>query len=432
MTNVIASVGALLFGMALMSTGNGLLGILLPLRLAQTDSGSMAVGMIMSGFFFGLVVGVYVGRHLIVRVGHIRAFTAFMAVLAASVLSHPFLLDGWFWFVLRIIQGICLAGLYMCTESWLNERSSHEQRGQVMSLYMITLYVGISLGQLLLNVPDPSGFALYALIAILISLAAVPVAAARIVPPALPEYVPFNLKKLHEISPLGIGGAAIAGVILGAFYGLAPFFTTRMGLDTAGTSQFMAYTILGGLLLQWPIGKLSDRYDRRKVIMLLGFAICAVALAIVGLSLWTTVGLLVTAPFLGGVMFTLYPLCISHTNDYIDATDLVPASAGLILAYGIGAAIGPLAAAGAMNVVGPLGLFGFIAVMGLITGLYASWRQRQRPAPPVEDQAPFQAVQRTTPVAAELDPRGEPTAETVVFPFRDKDGNEIGGEIDEK
>ncbi|MEX2449495.1 MAG: MFS transporter [Rhodospirillales bacterium] len=217
MTNVIASVGALLLGMALMSIGNGLLGILLPLRLTQAGSSSMVVGMIMSGFFCGLVAGVYVGRHLIVRVGHIRAFTAFMAVLAASILSHPFLFDAYFWFGLRVVQGVCLAGLYMCTESWLNERSTQEQRGEVMSLYMITLYVGISLGQLLLNIPDPSGFALYALIAILVSLAAVPVATARIVPPALPTYTPFNIKKLHEISPLGIGGAAAAGIILGAF-----------------------------------------------------------------------------------------------------------------------------------------------------------------------------------------------------------------------
>ncbi len=411
MTQVFISVAALLIGMGLMSVGHGLLGIILPLRLAEAGAGSLVVGTVMAGFFCGLAFGVYGGRFLISRVGHIRAFTAFMAVFAASILSHPFYLDGVFWFFLRVVQGICLAGLYLCTESWLNERATKSQRGEIMSLYMVTLYVGIIIGQLFVNVPDPSGFGLYALTAIIVSLAAVPLAATRTVPPPLPEFEPFSLTELYEISPLGIGGAAVAGVILGAFYGMAPFFAVKIGMDTAAASQFMAAAIFGGLLLQWPIGKLSDRYDRRTVIIVLSFVIGAISLCVIAMAMWSASGLVFIAPLFGGAVFTLYPLCVAHTNDHIEKSELVPASAGLILSYGIGAAAGPVAAAGVMNITGPHGLFGFIAAIGLALGFYGYWRSTQRAAPATEEQDSFQPVTRTTPLASELDPRGDPHTE---------------------
>ncbi len=423
MANVFTSVAALLIGMAIMSIGNGLLGTLLPLRLAQAGGTALTVGVVMAGYFLGLVLGVITGRHLIIRVGHIRAFTAFMTLFAASVLSHPFIIDGLFWFGLRVVQGICLAGLFMCAESWLNERATNEHRGQIFSLYMIVLYLGLVGGQLLVALPDPSGYGLYAFIAILISVAAIPVAISRITPPPIPQASQFGLAELYAISPLSVVGCCAAGLILGAFYALAPYFAFRIGMDTVETAQFMASALFGGLLLQWPIGKLSDRIDRRTVIIGLGAAIMIIGALFVMLPLWSPFSLILVAPILGGVIFTLYPLCVAHANDHVSRVDLMPTSAGLLMAYGIGAVAGPLLAAGIMSLTGPLGLFGYIALMGLLTALYAAWRQGQREAPPLEEQSDFQMVTRTSPIAMALDPRTEPLAEPD-HPVTAQDGND--------
>ena len=411
MVTIFSSVAALLVGMAIMSVGNGLLGTLLPLRLAQAGGTALTVGVVMAGYFLGLVLGVFTGYRLIIRVGHIRAFTAFMALFAATVLSHPFFIDGLFGFVLRVVQGICLAGLFMCAESWLNERAANEHRGQVFSLYMVVLYLGIVGGQLLLILPDPSGYGHYALTAILISLAAIPVAVSQITPPPIPQPSQFGIAALYAISPLSVVGCCAAGLILGAFYALAPYYTFRIGMDTAETAQFMASALFGGLLLQWPIGKLSDRFDRRSVIVGLGAAILVTGALFVTLSIWSAFSLIVVAPLLGGVIFTLYPLCVAHANDHVARVDLMPTSAGLLMAYGVGAIAGPLVASGVMSLTGPLGLFGYIAFMGLLTALYAIWRQGQRAAPPLEKQSDFQMVPRTTPIAMGLDPRIDAPAE---------------------
>ncbi len=410
MRQTLLSVAPLLAGMFLLFLGNGALGTLLSLRMAMTGFPSFTAGMVMSAYFMGLVLGTFWGRHLISGVGHIRAFAAFAAIFSAATLAHPFLVAVAPWFALRFVEGLTMSGLFMCTESWLNERASNELRGRVLSLYMIAVYLAQGTGQFLLNLPDPTGFAIFVIASILISLAVVPVAVTRVPAPALPPASRLGFRQLYAISPMGISGAFVAGSILGGFYGLAPYFAHGVGLSIAETAQFMSAAIIGGLLLQWPMGKLSDHVDRRWVMIAMCAGVVIASLALVGATGRTSAGLLVLAMLFGGVAFTLYPLSIAHTNDQIDPADLVPASASLLIAYGFGAVLGPVGAAATMSLMGPAGLFAFITGVAMATAVFAFWRLRQRAAPAAEDKGAFRPVPRTTSVACEMDPRSE-TAE---------------------
>ncbi|MDP6786907.1 MAG: MFS transporter [Rhodospirillales bacterium] len=407
MGQVILSISALLSGMALIFLGHGMLGTLLPLRMGMAEFPPFVVGMVMSAYFVGTVFGVFLGGRLIANVGHIRTFAALASIISAAAVAHPFLVAPLPWGMLRLVHGFCLAGILMCTESWLNERVTNEIRGRVFSFYMISIYLAQGGGQFLLNLEGDSQFTLFIIASILFSLALVPVAITRVQAPAPIKPSRLRLKELYATSPLGISGAFASGVILGGFYGLAPYFAQQTGLGFDGAAKFMAAAIVGGLLLQWPMGRLSDRFDRRTVFGGLALAACVTSVAFFILPEGEQAPLLVLAAVFGGTLFTLYPLCVAHTNDHIERGDLVRASGGLIVTYGIGAAIGPVATAGLISLVGPFGLFIFIAAVALAIASFTFWRMGQRPAPTAEQQAPFQPVPRTTPVASQLDPRSE-------------------------
>jgi len=416
MRSSLLSVSALLAGCVLLYLGNGALGTLLGLRLAIEGYPSWVVGTVMSGYFIGIVAGGFFSHKLISGVGHIRAFSVLASVMSAATLAHPLLDDPVSWGLLRFIQGYCMAGLAMCTESWLNERSTNQTRGSIFSLYQIAVYLSQGVGQLLLNLGELSGFTLFVMASILLSLALVPVAASQVQAPTLPEPRRFGIRELYAVSPLGMIGCFASGLILGAFYSLAPLFAQMTQLSIADTTQFMSAVIIGGLLLQWPIGRFSDSIDRRSVLAGVCLAIAVACLGMIVSSGSSLIVLLVLGAVFGGVSFTLYPLSVSHANDYIDPADLVPASGGLIIAYGLGATIGPLGAAGIIELQGAIGLFTFIAAMSLGTAGFAVWRMTRRDAVPTDDQIPFQAVPRTTVVATEMDPRSEPEEEEIVVP----------------
>ena len=406
MRQTIVSVSPLLAGTALLVLGNGALGTLLVLGLTSAGHPSWVVGLMTTAYFAGLVLGTFYGHRLISGVGHIRTFAALGSSFSAATLAHPFLVEPTAWASLRFVEGFCIAGMYMCTESWLNERASNELRGSIFSLYQIVVYAALGGGQFLLNLGEPEGFGLFVVASIVVSLAVVPVAVTRVEAPAVPKPAHFGLGALYAVSPLGVVGCVGAGAIIGSFYGLGPYFARQVGMDVAATTQFMGVTILGGLALQWPIGRLSDRFDRRAVLVGLCAAICIVSLAAAAATGGSLTALLVLAPVFGGVVYTLYPLSVAHANDFIDPAHRVPASGGLLVSYAVGAGIGPLGASALMSAVGAVGLFGFAGAVALITAMFALWRMLQRPA--AEDQAPFQPVPRTTPVAYELDPRVEP------------------------
>ena len=403
----VRSVSALLLSVAIMFLGSGLLGTLLGVNLANRDLPSFVSGLVMSGYFLGLMLGSVQAIHIIHRVGHIRAFAALASTFSAAVLAHAFFTDPIAWGVLRVISGFCIAGLLMCTESWLNEKSTRESRGTILALYMIATYLAMGLGQFLLGLGETKGYVLFALISILLSMALVPVALTKVPGPSLPTPRRFGLRRLFRISPTGVLGSLSAGVALGAFYGVGPLFARQIGLDLAGTSAFMSAVILGGLVLQWPIGWVADRFDRRPVIITvcLGMAAsCAalVALVLSGLdlnSLGGQIGLLTLAVAFGALSSTLYPLSIALANDWIDALDMVPASGGLLLAYSSGAVAGPIAASVIMDLIGAWGLFALAAVVGVLMAAFTFARMQVRESVPMAEQAPVQMLPRTTAVA---------------------------------
>lgn len=396
-------VRSLLLAIFMLMAGSGFLSTLLSLRLEAAGTPSLLIGAVAASYFLGLTAGALKVPAIIQRVGHIRAFAAFVSLFSASALTYAIYQHAALWAGLRFIDGLSMAGVFVCLESWLSERAEPETRGTILAAYMIALYAGQAIGQLLLNLSDAKPSMPFLVAAILLSLTVIPVVLTRIAGPSLGDQVSLSVRRLYEISPLGIVGATATGVILGAFYGLGAVHVRRLGLNLADTAFFMSIVILGGVALQWPLGHLSDRFDRRRVIV---GAFAAAVAASIGLVLVGTPGvqLLILGGLFGGITFALYPLCVAHTNDHLTPAQRVAASGGLVLAYSIGAAVGPLAGATAMTLVGPAGLFLFTALCAGGALLFALWRQWSTPPVPDELQRPYQILPRTTPMSAALDP----------------------------
>ncbi len=406
MRQTLFSVSSLLVGMALLMLANGSLPTLLAVRLAAAGEPAWVIGLVMAQYFVGIVVGTLFGHRLIFAVGHIRAFAAFGSTMSAVTLAHAFFIDPVAWGAFRFVVGACAVGMYMCVESWLNARADNSTRGQVLSLYIITVYLFQGLGQFLIQLPDESGFALYALMSVLMSLAVLPVAVTRVQAPELPAQSRFDFVKLWRTSPTGMVVALVSGLVLGAFYGVGPVFAQYSGLDKGGTALFMSAVIIGGLVLQWPIGRASDGRDRRGFLLGINIALVCVsiAMALAGLSGYALIAAAVIYGGLGGI---LYPMSVAYTNDFLAPEDLVPAAGGLVMAYGIGAVVGPPVAAVFIEAFGATGLFHFTAIVGIGAAAVIALRMRQRPAPTAAEQTEFQVIARTSPVAGELDPRGD-------------------------
>ncbi|MEQ8607716.1 MAG: MFS transporter [Rhodospirillales bacterium] len=405
-------VSSLLTGVAFLMVGVGGLSTILAFRMGAAGLPSTVVGIVTSMYFVGLVLGTGYCHRLITTVGHIRAFAALGSVMSAATLAHALTLDPWLWGTLRLIVGFTTVGMYMCTESWLNEKSSNEVRGQVFSMYQIVLYLGQGAGQFLINIPDETGMVLYILTSILMSLAILPVAITRVSAPELPKPVRFRLSRLWGISPTGMTASMASGTIMGAFYGLGALFAQQAGLATNQTAQFMGAVIIGGLVLQWPIGKLSDTMDRRLVIIGISLATAIVCFAIMDKDVHNGSALLALGALFGGLSFTLYPLAVAYANDYIEAEDRVPASGGLMMSYGIGASVGPTLGSVMMDLMGAPGMFIYIGIVSLMLTVFIAWRVTQRASLPVAEQGGYQTLQRTSAVVYEMYPESSDDADS--------------------
>jgi MFS family permease len=330
------------------------------------------------------------------------------------------------WSPLRVISGFCLAGLTMVIESWLNERADNTNRGQIFAGYMVVNLGAVTLGQLILASGDPAGASLFAVTAIAITLALVPVSLTRSAAPRPIQEVRLRWRRLYQLSPVGVIGCLFVGLGNGAFGGLAPVFAQRSGLSTIGIALFMSAALLGGALAQIPLGRLSDKIDRRRVLvcacacaMVFGLTLAVLGTARVGGTLlgWPIPfdapprGVLIAvAPLFGASLYPLYALCVSHTNDFVSREEFVEASSGLLLTWGVGASIGPLIAPQVMDRLGHGGLFVYTATIHGGFALFTLYRMTRRSAVPAGERAPFVATgrpARTSPVAIALDPRTE-------------------------
>ncbi|WP_127753302.1 MFS transporter [Devosia sp. 1566] len=390
-----------LASVAILMLGNGALSTLIGLRMTNTGASSLAVGAVTAAFFAGLTFGSLQCFRFIKQAGHIRAFAAFASVYSAASLGHALSDNLILWAALRFAEGVCLAGIYMCIESWLNAEASNKTRGLIVSSYMVTLYAAMAAGQQLLNLNAAGSPLLFMIISILLSLSLVPVCLTRSAPPSLPDVSSFSLRALYQASPLGLVGVFLSGGVIGAIYGLAPVYAASTGLGMTGTATFMTVLIAGGVLLQFPLGKLSDAFDRRTIIIGVCGALALLSIAMLTSGYGSWMFLLSTLLF-GGISFSIYPLCLAHANDHVASADLVAASGGLILLNSVGSILGPLIASFSMSLFGPDGLFIFSAAMGLAAGGFGIWRTRIRPSPQASDQAIFRPIPQTTPVVAPL------------------------------
>ena len=283
MLAAIAPVRSLLLSIFVMMAGAGFMSTLVGIRLTAAGAPAMLVGAVATAYFAGLAVGALKSGIVISAVGHIRAFVAFASLLSATTLAYALVQHPLVWAALRFADGLCVAGVYVCLESWLNARAEPRRRGSVLAAYMIALYAGQALGQFLLNIGDAKPSLPFAAASILISLAVIPVALTRGVSPAFGEAPLLPIPHLFAVSPLGVAGVAATGVMMGGFYGLGAVFTRLLGLDVAATATFMSAVIFGGVALQWPVGWLSDQFDRRKIITL---SFAGVAVASGGIALY--------------------------------------------------------------------------------------------------------------------------------------------------
>lgn len=405
----VGPVSALLFGIGLLVLGNGLQGTLLGVRAGLEGFRQETIGLMMSAYFAGYVAGSIWSSRLIDQAGHIRAFAALASIASAAALVHALTVEPVSWTLLRALNGACYAGLGIVTESWLNGHAAPARRGQLLAIYGMVTMGAWAASQLLLNLADPAGFVLFCLVSVLLSLALVPIALTRATVPITPNQTRVSLKKLYAISPLGFAGCLLAGLAMSAFWGMGPTFAQQIGLNNARLSLFMAAPIVGAVVSQWPLGWLSDRIDRRGVIAAASLLNGLVCLALAGWS-GPLAGLLGLASLFGGLGIPLYSLCVAHTNDHIKPEELVSVAGGLLLLYGLGAALGPFAAGVLMGQMGPPSLFFYTGLLQLVLFAFALYRISYWPAVPKTKQDAFVAMPGPAHLSSqavfEFDPRG--------------------------
>ena len=416
MLSVVASSWALFLGIALIMLGNGLQGSLLGLRASLEGFPTAVTGFVMSAYFVGFLAGSTLVPRLVKRVGHIRVFAALASLASATVLVHSIYVTPSGWAAMRLVTGICFSGLFVVAESWLNDRATNETRGQLLSVYMVVMLAGMGSGHFLLNLADPASFELFVLISVLVSLALIPILLTAAPAPEFQAPSPVSLRQLYRISPLGVLGTLGTGMAQGGLVGMGAVFATEAGYSIAEVSIFMAAAMFGGMLLQWPIGRLSDRFDRRRVLTIVTFlaAICTIVASMVAgpfaeiAPAWAIFALI---SVFGGMNMPMYSLTIAHTNDYLEPGQMVAASGSLVLVGGIGAAFGPVTLAGLMSAIGPTGFFWGLGLIHAAIGFFAIYRMSRRASRPLDDQGAFVAVPpRASPVAAYLTPES-PEAE---------------------
>lgn len=402
---------SLLFGMAILMLGHGLQGTLLGVRASLEGFPTAVTGLVMSGYFAGLLVGSFATPALVARAGHVRVFAALLSLGSTAILFHALLVDPIAWFAMRFLTGLCFSGAFICAESWLNEAATNENRGRLLGIYMLIQFGGYAAGQFLLNLADPMGFPLFLVVSVLISVAAVPMLLAATHAPEIEAPKPVSLRELYRVSPLGVVGIIGVGLSHAALFSIGPVFARDEGLSVAAISTFMAVFVLGGAVFQLPVGRLSDRLDRRLVITLVTLLTAAVA-ATAGVIDRPQVSLLYALFFLiGGLALPMYALCAAHTNDFLGRQQMVGASSAMLLAYGIGAALGPTLASLVMASFGARGLPGFIVLVHGGVGVFALYRMTRRAPRPNADQPSYAGLPNASPVPL-VSHRQDPTRDT--------------------
>ncbi|PYE85796.1 MFS transporter [Pseudoroseicyclus aestuarii] len=378
MLQVIGSSWALLIGMFMLMIGNGVQGTLLGLRgpLEGFSTGEMSV--VMSAYFGGFLIAARYAPRMIRRVGHVRVFAALGSTISAILILYPALTEPWAWALGRLAIGFCFCGVYITAESWLNDASDNTNRGKALSLYMLVQMAGIVTAQSLLVLGDVSGFILFIVPSVLVSLAFAPILLSVSKAPEFSTTKPLPLKRLIEASPLACMGIFLLGGVFSAQFGMSAVYGGQAGLSVAQISVFVSATYIGALVLQYPIGWLSDRIDRRFLVLALSAVggVGALLSFVFPGHYWL---ILLSGAIVGGTSNPLYALLIAYTNDYLERDDMAAASAGLLLINGVGAVMGPILVGWMLSAFGPRGFWLFIAGLMIFLTIYTQWRMARRP-----------------------------------------------------
>jgi MFS family permease len=326
-----------------------------------------------------MLVGCIAAPRVVARAGHVRAFSAFVAVATVTTLLHPVFVEPAAWALIRAVTGFCFAGLYATIESWMHDKADNVVRGQVLALYQIVHYAGSATGQQAIRLIEPSSFVPFTMVASALALSVLPLAYTRSDPPEPPPSPKLRLAWLFRISPVGVVGALASGIVNGTFWSLSPVFAERSGMSQGGVASFMTAAIVGAALVQWPIGRFADRGDRRFIMLVCIVVAIAAQLALVWFAKSDSTILILLAAAFGASALALYPLSSSHAQDLAGRENAVEVSSGLLLAYTIGAIVGPTVAAWMMGWIGPEALFMHNAAFHVIFVLFIVWRLWQRP-----------------------------------------------------
>lgn len=420
MIAVLRTTWPLLLGILLLMVGNGMQGTLLGIRGGYEGIPTFQMSLVMAGYYGGFLLGSLHVPAIIKNVGHVRVFAALGSMISAVMIVYAVEPHWITWTILRFIIGYCFCGVYVTAESWLNAGSTNENRGQTLSAYMIVQLLGIVVAQALLNVADPRGYLLFIIPSVLVSLAFTPILLSAQPAPQFETIKRMSFGRLYRASPLGCVGIFLMGGVFAVLSGMSSVWGAEIGLSVAQISLFVAAIYAGGLFLQYPIGWISDRYDRRRLVLILSALGALCGFVVIALDL-STFSLVVAGAIMGGVANPIYALLLAYTNDYLDQSEMPAASAGLLFIYGLGSMGGPILTGWLMGLIGPNGYWAYMAVLLAMLAIYAAWRATQRRALTPQEQGNFAVITpNATPLAVEasLD-EAQSDADAVADPPKD-------------
>lgn len=402
MLSVLRNSWPLLLGMLLLMIGNGLQGTLLGVRGSIEGFDPSVLSYVISAYFLGFLGGSRLAPMMIGRVGHVRVFAAMASLISAAFIIYAAAPDLIVWGFMRLLVGFCFSCVYVVAESWLNDSVENDNRGKALSLYVIVQMMGIVTAQGILTLGDPAGYGLFILISVLVSVSFAPILLSVSPAPVYETAHRMTLRELFHASPLGFVGSAAIGAVFAALFGMSSVYGTEVGFSLNEIAIFVAAIYVGGMMLQYPIGWMSDRMDRRLLIVAVTASSAVACLAAIVFVDERSV-IFVMAWLIGGTVNPLYSLLIAHANDYLDHDDMASAASGLVFVGGVGAIGGPVIVGQMMNVFGPEGYYFYIFIIMGSVSLYGLYRMTRRSAVPVDETGPFAAINPSaTPVAVDI------------------------------
>jgi MFS family permease len=435
MDKILKNSWPLFLGVSMIVLAYGFQGSLLGVRAVQEKFSLTSIGFMMSGYFVGYFLGAKYITTIISRVGHIRAFAAFASIASAAILAHSIFVNPLTWFFLRLFTGVSMVSIYTITESWLNDRSSNKNRGSVLSLYMLIIYASMGIGMFLLNFSSPQNFEPFILISLLMSMALIPILMSKRKAPTFKKIQGMSLRELYETSPLGVFGAFNYGLVQAALFTMLAVYAASMNFSIFEISIVTFLLSISGAISQWPIGKLSDMFDRRLVLIYSTFAaaffgLCAIFSAgqmylpdgLASSKFWFYIFVILFAV----VSLPMFAIILAYTNDYIPKEKFVVAGAGLQTAFGLGAMSGPFLCSMLMSFVGPNGFWMFLIFFHTVIGLFGVYRMRVRKRVEENPDSSFTPMPESiTPVGMELNPQTEPIEEPAPMQAANEENTQI-------